>query len=140
MFYWDVFLFYSKLQCVQFHGGEKKDLCMPQIDCETCTLVLLSSCSNISSPRSQPCNNGGHKNKRTKHTLHSGGISDSAAMCLCLYIYICALAHMHLCYHQLCFEARISLVPLDWNGLPCRRCSPPEGSLRSLLGSLDLTF
>lgn len=53
---------------------DKKNLCMPLVDFETFTLVLLALCSNNSGTRSQPSINRGHNNKRTKHNLHSGGI------------------------------------------------------------------
>lgn len=92
---------------------------MPLVDFEAFILVLLELCSNNSDTRSQPSINRGHKNKRTKHNLHSGEIQHSAAMCMRLHVYVrpraCirARALMHLCYCQLCSEAPALLVPSD---------------------------
>lgn len=67
-------------------GTKKRNLCMPTVEFEAFSLVLLALCSTNSGTRSQPSINRGHKNKRTKHNLHSGGILDSAARSMRVYV------------------------------------------------------
>lgn len=74
-----VFSFWYKLlRYTLYYRGKRREwqnsLCMPPGDFKAFTLVLLVFIVLKQLKHKEPSINRGHKNKRTKHNLHSGGI------------------------------------------------------------------
>lgn len=128
-------------------GGEKKGRRMIAINKHLCmslvTLLLLALCSNKSGTRSQPGINRAPKQTRTQHKAQPSqwrnlAFSYHVSTCVCGG-FVCVHTHTLRATTSCALKHRSCWFPQIGMGFPVVAACPLK-TLRSLLGSLDLTF